>query len=77
MLVGPGVHAVLFKLLEHLVPQSFITWRTSSMAGTGKLTRKRRRKKKKHLEKRKGGMTVGDNDSNTVIQKKTFSTNIY
>lgn len=38
VLVVPGVHAVFFKPCEHLVPQSFVTWRTSPVAVTRKLT---------------------------------------
>lgn len=40
MLIGPGVHAVTFKLVEHLVCQSHITWRTSVMALKGKISKK-------------------------------------
>lgn len=38
VLIFPSVHAVLFEPIDHLVRQHFVTRRTSSVVGTGKVT---------------------------------------
>lgn len=54
MLVVPGVHVIYFELVEDLVCQKFITYRTGLVAANGKLTRKRGNKTSREMKRKRG-----------------------